>query len=137
MRPDPPSNSRAHAFTSLNPRVREGLVLWDRRSVLKASIAGLAGLSLPGLLRARSEAATAGRPTPDKKSVILLWMTGGPSHIDTWDPKPDAPREIRGPFGTIPTALAGVRLERALAEAGRDARSHDDHPLGRCAVLES
>jgi hypothetical protein len=39
------------------------------------------------------------------KAVILLWMTGGPSHIDTWDPKPEMPSEIRGPFGVIPTKL--------------------------------
>ncbi|HEY4308387.1 MAG TPA: DUF1501 domain-containing protein [Pirellulales bacterium] len=110
MRPVPPAKSPAHAFESLNARVREGLVVWDRRSVLKASLAGLAGLSLPGLLRARSDAATTGAKLPSNKSVILLWMTGGPSHVDTWDPKPDAPREIRGPFGTIPTVLLGVRL---------------------------
>jgi hypothetical protein len=42
--------------------------------------------------------------------VILLWMTGGPSHLDTWDPKPDRPAENRGPFGTIPTRLPGVRI---------------------------
>jgi hypothetical protein len=99
-----------HAFLDFNPRLRDGLVVWDRRSVLKASLAGLAGLSLPGLLRERSAAAAAGRPMPDAKSVILLWMTGGPSHIDTWDPKPAAPLEIRGPFGTIPTALPGVTI---------------------------
>jgi len=45
-----------------------------------------------------------------RKSVILLWMTGGPSQIDTWDPKPDRPLENRGPFGTIPTRLPGVRI---------------------------
>jgi hypothetical protein len=44
------------------------------------------------------------------KAVILLWMTGGPSHIDTWDPKPEMPCEIRGPFGVIPTKLPGVRV---------------------------
>jgi hypothetical protein len=51
-----------------------------------------------------------GKPSSNKKSVILLWMTGGPSHIDTWDVKPDAPREIRGPFGTTRTKLPGVLL---------------------------
>jgi hypothetical protein len=77
---------------------------------LKAGLAGLAGLSLPDLLRYRAQAAATGRPMGSHKSVILLWMAGGPSHIDTWDPKPDAPLEIRGPFATIPTKLAGVRL---------------------------
>ena len=99
-----------HAFTSFNAAQREGLVVYDRRSVLKASLAGLAGLSLPGLLQVRGRAAAAGHPLSDRKSVILLWMTGGPSHIDTLDPKPNAPVENRGPFGTIPTALPGVRI---------------------------
>ncbi len=70
----------------------------------------MAGLTLPGLLQARDEAAKNGRTMKSNKSVILLWMAGGPSHIDTWDPKPDRPRENRGPFGTIPTAIPGVRI---------------------------
>src|SRR5205823_3012580 len=92
------AHSAQHAFTFLNPRATEGLVVRSRRSMLKASLAGLAGLTLPNLLRVRAEAATANQPIGGNKAVILLWMTGGPSHIDTWDPKPDMPREIRGPF---------------------------------------
>ena len=99
-----------HAFTSFNAREREGLTLISRNGMLKASLAGVAGLTFPGLLRARSEAASSGRAMSGSKSVILLWMAGGPSHIDTWDVKPDAPSEIRGPFGTIPTKLPGIRL---------------------------
>ncbi len=82
----------------------------SRRSVLKASLAGIAGLSLPELLRARSQAAESGKRLPDNRSVILLWMTGGPSHIDTWDVKPQAPLEIRGPFSAIRSKLPGVLL---------------------------
>jgi hypothetical protein len=103
-----------HAFASFNARRREGLTLVSRRSMLKASLAGMAGLTLPDLLRTRSEAAAAGRPMGGNKSVILLWMAGGPSQIDTWDPKPDAPSEIRGPFKTIATKLPGVRLSEYL-----------------------
>ncbi len=44
------------------------------------------------------------------KSVILLWMAGGPSHIDTWDVKPERPYENRGPFSVIPTRLPGVNI---------------------------
>ncbi len=99
-----------HAFTQLNPLEHEGLVLVSRRNMLKAGLAGLAGLSLPDLLRQRAEAATAGRSTKNHKSVILLWMAGGPSHIDTWDVKPDRPLENRGPFRTIATRLPGVRI---------------------------
>lgn len=48
------------------------------------------------------------------KSVIFLWMNGGPSHIDMWDPKPDAPVEIRGPFGTVPTSQPGTFVTEHL-----------------------
>ncbi len=99
---------RGHAFGFLGARRREGLVLVGRRSVLKASLAGMAGLTLPRLLRLRAEAAAAGKPVNRRKSVILLWMAGGPSHIDTLDVKPDAPAEIRGPFSAIGTKLPGV-----------------------------
>jgi hypothetical protein len=78
--------------------------------MLKTGLAGLAGLTLPGLLRARALAANAGEAVKRSKSVILLWMTGGPSHIDTWDPKPDRPLVNRGPFSVIKTKLPGVLL---------------------------
>lgn len=96
------------AFESWMPLVKEGLVCGSRRNMLKASLAGLAGLSVPTLLQHRAVAG----PASDRrrKSVILLWMTGGPSHIDTWDPKPERPLENRGPFGTIPTKLPGVSI---------------------------
>jgi hypothetical protein len=84
----------------------EGLVVPSRRNFLKAGLAGMAGLTVPGLMRARAEAVTA--PSKGRRSVILLWMTGGPSHIDTWDPKPNRPPENRGPFGVTATRLPGV-----------------------------
>lgn len=98
-----------HAFYSFNALEREGLTVCTRRNMVKAGVAGIAGLTVPLLLKSRAEAARAGRPA-GSKSVILLWMTGGPSHIDTWDPKPDRPAENRGPFATIPTKLPGVRI---------------------------
>ncbi len=109
-----------HAFTSFHPLDREGLVLPSRRNVLKAGMAGLAGLTLPALLHARETGPAAGRK---RKAVILLWMTGGPSHIDTLDPKPDRPPENRGPFGVTKTALPGVlvceHLPKLAAALGR------------------
>ncbi len=102
----PHSHSERHAFTFLNPRVRDGLVVHSRRSVLKAGLAGLAGITLPGLMKLRAESAL----KRSGKSVILVWMTGGPSHIDTWDPKPARPLENRGPFADIPTKLPGVHV---------------------------
>src|SRR6266404_2672816 len=86
----------------------------DRRSFLKAGILGTAGLSLAELLRAEAQAG-AGTSTT---SVIILWMRGGPSHLDMWDPKPDAPAEYRGEFGTIPTKVPGVRLGDLLPMCG-------------------
>ncbi len=103
-------HSFQHAFTDWNPRSGEGLMLLTRRNMLKAGVAGIAGLSLPSLLRARAQAAQSGRKMGTGKSVILLWMAGGPSHIDTWDPKPSRPWENRGPFGVINTKLPGVQI---------------------------
>lgn len=105
----PETHSHDHAFSWTNAREREGLTVAGRRGMLKASLAGMAGLSLPGLLQTRSHAAETGRPM-SRKSVILLWMAGGPSHIDTWDMKPDRPYENRGPFSPIATKLPGVQI---------------------------
>lgn len=101
-------HSHSHAFSGFNALVPEGLLVRSRRNALKASVAGIAGLSLPRLLEQRAVGGPAHSRTP--KSVILLWMTGGPSHIDTWDPKPTRPLENRGPFGVIPTKLPGVQI---------------------------
>lgn len=85
----------------------------SRRWFLQTGTAGLAGLSLPDLLCVQTANAASGKSN-DKKSVILFWLSGGPSHLDMWDPKPEAPREIRGPYGTIATKLPGVRFSEHL-----------------------
>lgn len=100
------ASEHAHAFGEWHGRSPEGLVVASRRNFLKAGMAGLAGLTLPGLLQARDLAGSA----PKRKSCILLWMTGGPSQIDTWDPKPDRPFQNRGPFAPIATKLPGVQV---------------------------
>ena len=82
----------------------------NRRWFLKAGALGAAGLSLPHLLQQEALAGTGNR----LNSVILLWMRGGPSHIDMWDPKPEAPVEYRGEFGTIPTNIPGINLTDML-----------------------
>ncbi len=102
------NNSEGHAFQWLRGREREGMVVCDRRGMLKASLAGIAGLSTANLLRIQESIAATGQPKPRRKSVILLWMAGGPSHIDTWDPKPNRPYENRGPFGVTSTKVPGV-----------------------------
>jgi hypothetical protein len=86
-----------------------------RRDFLKAGVLGAAGLTLADLLRQEARADGPGR----RPSVILLWMRGGPSHIDMWDPKPDAPAEYRGEFGTMPTSVPGIYLSDMLPLCAR------------------
>jgi hypothetical protein len=90
----------------------------DRRSFLKAGLLGTAGLSLADLLRAeaRSPSPTRGGRPP---CAIILWMRGGPSHLDMWDPKPDAPKEYRGEFGVLKTKVPGVLLSDLLPRSAR------------------
>src|SRR5260370_17957193 len=71
-----------------------------------AGAAASAGFSLACLDRARAMDASPPRAT----SLIFLVLTGGPSHLDTWDPKPDAPSEVRGPFASIATRVPGIRI---------------------------
>ena len=84
----------------------------SRRWFLQTGLAGMGGLSLAQVLHLQSQSAGANEtPVPrEKKSVILFWLSGGPSHIDMWDPKPEAPSEIRGPYSTISTKVPGVSL---------------------------
>lgn len=86
----------------------------SRRWFLRAGLAGLGGFSLGNLVNAAETARTGNGLPQDKKSVILFWLSGGPSHIDMWDPKPDAPSEIRGPYSAIPTRIPGVQFSEHL-----------------------
>ncbi|MFO1021316.1 MAG: DUF1501 domain-containing protein [Planctomycetales bacterium] len=79
----------------------------SRRDFLIAGGLSAWGLSWPAVQRQLS-AAEEGKTVP--KSVILLWLWGGPSHIDTFDMKPDAPVEYRGPFAPIPTNVSGIEV---------------------------
>src|SRR5947209_8359438 len=81
----------------------------SRRDFLTAGSLGLAGLTLSDLLRARDAVRQAGR-APLDTSVVWLFLSGGPSHIDTYDMKPHAPREFRGPYQAAPTNVPGIRL---------------------------
>jgi hypothetical protein len=104
------THSHRHAFMDFRAREREGLVVATRRGVLKAGLAGISGLSLPRLLQAEERPGRIARNAGDPRSIILLWMAGGPSQIDTWDVKPDRPLQNRGPFGVIRTKLPGVLI---------------------------
>lgn len=82
-----------------------------RREALRLGGLSALGLSLPDLLAARSVRAADRRSSFGRaRSCILLWMTGGPPQHETWDPKPDAPAEIRGPFQPIPTNVPGIQV---------------------------
>ncbi len=88
-----------------------------RRNFMRFGIAGFGSLSLPGMLRLRAATAgESGSASTDRKknAVIMVWQPGGCSHIDTYDPKPGAPLEYRGPFGTIPTKIPGMRFTELL-----------------------
>ncbi|MHC5539461.1 DUF1501 domain-containing protein, partial [Singulisphaera rosea] len=82
----------------------------SRREFLRAGLVGMGSLSLPGLLQLRAEAA----PTQERKAVILVWLRGGCSHLDTYDPKPEAPSDFRGPFAPLDTKTSGLRLTELL-----------------------
>src|SRR4051812_4900684 len=78
----------------------------SRRDWLRAGFLGLGGLTLGGLARLRASGAAQKKDT----AVLLLFVHGGPSHLETYDPKPEATDEIRGPFKSIQTTLPGVRV---------------------------
>src|SRR4051794_33092957 len=111
----------------------------SRRTFLRA---GVGSLSLSGLLRLR--AAAAPRPA-ERTAVIIVWLRGGCSHLDTYDPKPDASWDYRGPFATIATRTPGLRFSELLPRQARIsdkfsvlrsmAHSGGGHPAGSLQLL--
>jgi hypothetical protein len=136
-------HSGAAQRARLQPPAGDLIRVGSRRWFLQTGVAGIAGLSMGDVLRCRAQATAANKSQP--KSVVLFWLSGGPSHLDTWDPKPEAPVETRGPFGTIATTVPGVRfcehlplqaslLEHLAVLRAVDCRdSNDHHP----AVMQS
>src|ERR1700676_2450328 len=88
----------------------------SRRDFLQIGLGGTLGLGLCDLLRARAVAAPNSSISPAAKNVncIMIWMDGGPSHYETFDPKPDAPAEIRGTFNPVPTCVPGVQFSETI-----------------------
>jgi hypothetical protein len=85
---------------------------FDRRAFLRLGALGLSGSALAHIRQQRVHAGSNAASPP--KSVIMICLPGGPSHIDMYDPKPDAPAEFRGEFGTIETAIPGVQFSEYL-----------------------
>ena len=81
----------------------------SRRSFLKIGVAGMASVGLPQLLRAKEESAGAAGSNKNT-SVILIWLDGGPSHMDMYDMKPEAPAEYRGIWRPIKTNVSGFEI---------------------------
>jgi uncharacterized protein (DUF1501 family) len=86
-----------------------------RRAFLQVGASSVLGLSLADLLRVQANGASGAKA----KAVILLWLWGGPSQLDTFDPKPGAALDFRGPFGTIPTRISGVRFGELFPELAK------------------
>jgi hypothetical protein len=116
----------------------------SRRSFLQAGFLGAAGLTMGDLLRARAAQAASGAPTK-KTACILVWLDGGPPQHETYDPKPDAPADIRGAYQPIDTSVKGVRLCELMPEQAKLAHrmafirsvhhGNGDHFAGAHAML--
>ena len=116
-----------------------------RRDLLKVGPLALSASVLPGLLTGRANAAFNPSPTAKAKSVIFLWMGGGVTHLDSLDPKPEAPEQVRGTLSTIATATPGVHFSEVcsnLAAISNDlctvrsfSHDSDDHLLSQVYTL--
>ena len=89
----------------------------SRRRMMQASVcAGGLSLSLPDLLRLQ---AAGDRPLKNDTAVIQIWLGGGHSQFETFDPKPDASAEIRGPYGTVSTLFPGISFSEKMPLTGQ------------------
>jgi hypothetical protein len=100
----------------------------QRRDFLQLGVGGSLGLGLTSLLRLQAHAAVvpvgagkAGAKPGSTVNCIMIWLDGGPSHYETFDPKPNAPAEIRGSLGTIPTSVPGVHFSEVLPHLAKTA----------------
>ena len=92
-----------------------------RRDFLQLGLGAVMGMGFGDLLRVRASAAeAAGQVSPNPVNCILIWMDGGPTHYETFDPKPEAPSEIRGDFKPIRTKVPGTYFAEVVPNhAGR------------------
>ncbi len=93
-----------------------------RRDFLQLGFGAIGGVTFTDILRMRAEAAEArGKSSPEQINCILVWLDGGPSHYETFDPKPEAPKEIRGEFKSIPTSIPGVHFSETMPNLAKAA----------------
>ncbi len=112
---------------SRTPAVCPGPRRLSRREILQVGGASLLGLGLPRLLRAEQQRPAGAACRAD--SCIIIFLNGGPSHLDMWDMKPEAPKEIRGEFKPIATTLPGVQFSEHLPKLARH--------MHRCTLVRS
>jgi hypothetical protein len=135
---------KVHSMQNFRPQVPPLSVLFNRRDALRVGSMTLAASVLPGLAT-ETQAASSLTMNGKAKSVIFLWMGGGVTHIDSFDPKPEAPEEIRGTISSIDTKLPGVQFGEPMTQLAKIADdlavvrsySHDsnDHFLSQVYTL--
>lgn len=108
-----PAHSVQHQSAGIReffgPEPAPAVQIGRRRWMLQTGLTGIAGAWLPSVLRSRSAAASSGSASA-VRSVIQIWLSGGPSQIDMWDMKPEMSSEIRGPFRPISTSVPGIQI---------------------------
>ena len=114
----------------------------QRRQLLKFGLSGFASLSLSGLMRLRAQTAA---PESERTAIILVWLRGGCSHLDTWDPKPDASSDFRSPYTPINTNVPGTIVTELLPRMSQIAdrfnllrsvaHTGGGHPAGSLQIL--
>src|SRR3989454_9147391 len=108
---------------------------FSRREFLRVGGAGMLGISLADILRLQANAETVAADGKKKngwgsaKSVIFIFLQGGPSHLDIWDPKPDAPSEIRGSFKHIESSVKGIYLTEVMPKLAKQ--------MDKCTLIRS
>lgn len=117
----------------------------SRREFLRLGLAGFGALSLPQLLQLRATAAPASPRRSENTAVILVWLRGGCSHLDTYDPKPDISSDYRGPFAPIQTKTPGLLLTELIPRQAKIAdkfsvlrscaHTGGGHPAGSLQML--
>ena len=101
-----------------------------RRDFIQLGVGGVLGLGMGDLVRLRADTARAvGKASPDDVNCILVWLDGGPTHYETFDPKPDAPSGVRGEFKPIPTTVPGVSFCETMPKLAKT--------LNRMAIIRS